>query len=89
MDDEVGDEHEPTPIRHWTATSSHDVHMVDTPKEGMVTGQRRITPPRSNPSASVSGAALSPTKAKAVILAPEIIALQTVPKATTIPSNKI
>ena len=32
MDDDVGDEHEPTPIRHWTATSSHDVYMVDTPK---------------------------------------------------------
>ena len=32
MGDDVGDEHEPTPIRHWTATSSHDVYMVDTPK---------------------------------------------------------
>ena len=32
MDDDVGDEHEPMPIRHWTATSSHDVYMVDTPK---------------------------------------------------------
>ena len=32
MDDDVGDEHEPMLIRHWTATSSHDVYMVDTPK---------------------------------------------------------
>ena len=32
MDDDVGDEHEPTPIGHWTATPSHDVYMVDTPK---------------------------------------------------------
>ena len=32
MDDDVGDKHEPAPIRHWTATSSHDVYMVDTPK---------------------------------------------------------
>src|SRR3954464_6212508 len=32
MDDDVGEEHEPTPIRHWIATSSHDVYMVDTPK---------------------------------------------------------
>ena len=32
MDDDVGDKHEPAPIRHWTATSSHDVYMVYTPK---------------------------------------------------------
>ena len=32
MDDDVGDKHEPAPIRHWIATSSHDVYMVDTPK---------------------------------------------------------
>ena len=48
-----------------------------------------MAPPISNPSASVSGAALSPAKAKAVIPTPEIIALQTVPKTTTIPSSKI
>ena len=34
MDDEAGDEPEPSPTGHWTATSSHDVYMVDTPKEG-------------------------------------------------------
>ena len=32
MDDDAGDTDEPMPIRHWTATSSHDVYMVDTPK---------------------------------------------------------
>ena len=48
-----------------------------------------MTPPRSNPSAGVSGAALSLAKAKAVILAHEIIALWIVPKMTTIPSSKI
>ena len=32
MDDDAGDTDEPTPIEHWTATSSHDVYMVDTPK---------------------------------------------------------
>ena len=32
MDDDAGDNQEPTPIGHWTATSSHDVYMVDTPK---------------------------------------------------------
>ena len=32
MDDDAGDTDEPTPIGHWTATSSYDVYMVDTPK---------------------------------------------------------
>ena len=68
-------------------------HMIYTwwipPKKAMATGQRRMTPPRSNPSADVSGADLSPAKAKVVIPAPEIIALWTVLKTTTIPSSKI
>mgnify|MGYP005829084551 CR=1 FL=1 len=33
MDDDAGDEHEPLPTGHWTPTSSHDVYMVNTPKE--------------------------------------------------------
>ena len=48
-----------------------------------------MTPPRSNPSANVSGAALSPAKAKVVIPAHEIITLWIVPKTTTIPSSTI
>ena len=32
MDDDAGDTDEPTPIGHWTTTSSLDVYMVDTPK---------------------------------------------------------
>ena len=44
---------------------------------------------RSNPSADVSGAALSPAKAKVVIPAQEIITLRIAPKTTTIPSSKI
>ena len=34
MDDDAGDEQEPPPTGRWTATSSHDVYMVDTPREG-------------------------------------------------------
>src|SRR4051812_25111333 len=34
MDDEVGEEQEPAPVGHWTATSSYDIYMVDTPKDG-------------------------------------------------------
>ena len=34
MDDDAGVEEEPLPTGHWTATSSYDIYMVDTPKEG-------------------------------------------------------
>ena len=34
MDDDAGDEQEPRPTGRWTATSSYDIYMVDTPKEG-------------------------------------------------------
>ena len=59
------------------------------PKKAMATRQRRMTPPRSNPSADVSGAALSHAKAKVVIPAQEVITLRIVPKTTTTPSSKI
>ena len=32
MDDDAGDDQEPTPIGHWKATPTHDVYMVGTPK---------------------------------------------------------
>ena len=34
MDEDAGDEQEPAPTGRQTTTSSHDIHMVDTPKEG-------------------------------------------------------
>ena len=34
MDDDAGDEQEPPPTGRWTATSSYDIYMVATPKEG-------------------------------------------------------
>ena len=34
MDEDAGDEREPAPTGRRTATSSHDIYMVDTPKEG-------------------------------------------------------
>ena len=33
MDDDAGEEQEPPPTGRWTATSSYDIYMVDTPKE--------------------------------------------------------
>ena len=89
MEDDVGDEHEPAPIGHWKATSSYDIYMVDTPNEGNGDEIAEDDPPRSNPSANVSGAALSPAKAKVVIPAQEIITLRIAPKTTTTPSSKI
>ena len=33
MDVDAGDDIEPPPTGRWTATSSYDIYMVDTPKE--------------------------------------------------------
>ena len=33
MDDDAGEEQEPPLTGQWTATSSYDIYMVDTPKE--------------------------------------------------------
>ena len=33
MDVDAGDDLEPPPTGRWTATSSYDIYMVDTPKE--------------------------------------------------------
>ena len=33
MDDDAGDEQEPLPTGYQTSTSSHDIYMVNTPKE--------------------------------------------------------
>src|SRR3954465_5424343 len=73
MDDDVGDEHEPAPIGHWKATSSYDIYMVDTPKEGNGDRTTGDDPSKKQPKRRVSGAALSPAKAKTVIPAREII----------------
>ena len=54
---------------------------------GMAMEQRRMAPPKNNPSADVSGAAQNPATARMEILAPEIITPRTVPKTT--PSSKI
>ena len=32
MDDDAGEDQEPLPTARWTATSSYDIYMVDTPK---------------------------------------------------------
>src|SRR3954469_9227827 len=49
MDDDVGDEHEPAPIGHWKPTSSYDIYMVDTPKEGDGDGTTGEDPSKKQP----------------------------------------
>ena len=54
---------------------------------GMAMEHGRMTPPRNNLSAGVSGTALNPATAKTVIPARETITPRTVPKTT--PSSRI
>ena len=59
MDDDAGEKQEPPPTGCWTATSSHDIYMVDTPKENDDEERKdttRVVPLRSSQSAGVSAA---------------------------------
>ena len=84
--DSMDADEEPAPIGPWNATSSYDIYMVDTPKDGDGDGTVGVTPPRNSQSAGVSGAAQNPAKTNTVIPAREIIILRKVPKKT--PSSK-
>ena len=48
-DDDAGDEQEPPPTGRWTATSSYDIYMVDTPKEGNGDETAEDNPSRKQP----------------------------------------
>ena len=48
MDADEGDD-EPAPIRPWKATSSYDIYMVDTPKEGDGDGTAEDDPSKKQP----------------------------------------
>ena len=49
MDADEGDNEEPAPIRPWKATSSYDIYMVDTPKEGEGDGTAEDDPSKKQP----------------------------------------
>ena len=49
MDDDAGDDQEPAPIGHWKATSSYDIYMVDTPKEGNGDATTKDDPSKKQP----------------------------------------
>ena len=74
-----------------TATSSYDVYMVDTPKEGNGDNEKkqsRINLLRYNQSADISGATLNHAVEKTAIPAPETIILRTMPKTKMTPSSQ-
>ena len=65
MDDDADEEHGQNPpfTGRWTATSSYDVYMVDTPKENNGEDKENPAtdePPKTQQSAGVSSAALNP-----------------------------
>ena len=88
MDDDAGDEQEPPPTGRWTATSSYDIYMVDTPKEGDGDKTTEDNPSRKQSKHRRQRRALSPAIAKAAIPAQETITLRIVPKTTIIPSSQ-
>ena len=49
MDADEGDDEEPASIRPWKATSSYDIYMVDTPKEGNGDGTAEDDPSKKQP----------------------------------------
>jgi len=83
MDVDAGDDPEPPPTGRWTATSSYDIYMVDTPKED--NGDKKDTaedkPPDKNKNDG-AGAALSPVTVKIAITARGKTTLRLTPKAT-------
>ena len=89
MDDDAGDVEEPLPTGHWTASSSYDIYMVDTPTEGNGDEIAEDDPSKKQPKRQRQRAALSHAKAKVVIPAQEIITLRIAPKTTTIPSSTV
>ena len=58
MDADEGDKEEPVPTRPWKATSSYDVYMVDTPKEGDGNGTTEDDPSKKQPKRPASAAPL-------------------------------
>ena len=84
MDVGAGDDLEPPPTGRWTATSSYDIYMVDTPKEddSAKRTQWRIKPPDKSQNDGAD-AALSPATVKIAITALERSTPQSTQKATT------
>ena len=77
-DDNAGDEQKPPPIGCWTTTSSYDIYMVDTPKEGNGDEATEDKPPDKSQKDDAD-ATLSPAIVKTAITVLE----SSTPQATT------
>ena len=73
MDADAGDDQEPAPIGHWKATSSYDIYMVDTPKEGNGDGTAEDDPSKKQPKHRRQRRRSKSLQSKTVIPAREII----------------
>ena len=49
MDTDAADDQDPAPLGHWKDTSSYDIYMVDTPKEGNGDGTTEDDPSKKQP----------------------------------------
>ena len=89
MDDDAGDEQEPPPTGRWTATSSYDIYMVGTPKEGNGDETAEDDPSKKQPKRRRQRHHSKSRQSKSGDAAQEIITLWIVPKMATIPSSMI
>ena len=87
MDVGAGDDSEPPPMGCRTATSSYDIYMVDTPKEGNGGGTSEDGPSKKKPKRRRQRRRSKSRHSKREIPAPKTIKPRTVPKTT--PSSKI
>ena len=89
MDGDAGDEQEPPPTGRWTATSSYDIYMVDTPKEGDGDKTTEDNPSKKQSKHRRQRRHSKSRHSKSSDTAQEIITLWIAPKTTTIPSSTV
>ena len=89
MDHDAGDEQEPPPTGRWTATSSYDIYMVDTSKEGDGDKATEDNPSKKQSKHRRQRRRSKSRHRKAAIPAQETITLRIVPTTTIIPSSQI
>ena len=92
MDDDADAEPSQFPpiTGRWTATSTYDVYMVDTPDkkdDGIIRTTMRIKPLINHQSTNVSDAAHNRVGQRIVIPAPDIMRLRMMPKIPNTPSS--
>ena len=86
MDDDAGEEQEPSPTGRWAATSSYVIYMVDTPKESDGNKATEDNPLEKQSKNRRQRRRSKPRKT--AIPAQETTTLRIVPKTKTIPSSQ-